>query len=359
MLLPAEKRNKTPPTSISVCLLLGWSFLLTFTVLTLISCGRIAALAQDPAEDDEVIRVSTDLLLFPVRIRDKRGNAVEGLTESDLSLKDKDRAVTGIYFSPGTDRVALVFALDQSGSLREVISQQRDAALALFSRFGDKSSVAVLRFAEAASLVAPFGRDAAAAREAFNFSAGVNRRTAIFDAAARAVTVFDQLLNDQPRVRSERRIVILISDGLDNASRAKANAVVELALEKRVSFYVIHLPLFEPRDGRLAVRRPAKGFRELAERTGGKYFLAADANSALQQNKTMELAPVFQAIEADLRSQYLLGFYISNAARDGRKHRFSLSLVPSGVEYSVGRLGYSREHDFFVNIPATATKLPN
>jgi hypothetical protein len=40
----------------------------------------------------------------------------------------------------------LLFALDQSGSLREVIAQQREAALALFSRFGERSSVAVLRF---------------------------------------------------------------------------------------------------------------------------------------------------------------------------------------------------------------------
>ena len=46
-----------------------------------------------------------------------------------------------------------------------------------------------------------------------------------------------------PRVRSERRIAILISDGLDNASTAKASHVIETALQKQVSFYVIHIPL--------------------------------------------------------------------------------------------------------------------
>jgi hypothetical protein len=49
------------------------------------------------------------------------------------------------------------------------------------------------------------------------------------------------------------------------------------AREKSVSFYVIHLPLFEPRDGRLVVRPAAEGFRGLAEKTGGKYFLATDS----------------------------------------------------------------------------------
>ena len=136
------------------------------------------------------------------------------------------------------------------------------------------------------------------------------------------------MFDDLPRVRAERRIVVLISDGLDNASRTKASAVIEAALNKRVSFYLIHLPLFEPRDGRLAVRSPSKGFRELAQETGGKYFLVGGADDALKPDKNNDLTPVFQAIEEDLRSQYLLGFYINETARDGRRHRFSLSLLP-------------------------------
>ena len=87
-------------------------------------------LAQQTVDEDEVIRVNTDLLLFPVRVRDKKGLAVPGLTEQDLLLKDQDQVTTGLYFSPGADRVALMFALDQSGSLRQIVSQQQEAALA-------------------------------------------------------------------------------------------------------------------------------------------------------------------------------------------------------------------------------------
>lgn len=354
MLVPSETRNKTLPTSDVV-----WQLLLrraAFSLCTLLAIYLLApssGFAQDPTEE-EVIRVSTDLLLFPIRVRDKRGQAVIRLTQADLSLKDKEGVTAGLYFAPGADRVAMVFALDQSGSLREIISQQHDAALALFGRFGDRSSIAVLRFAEAPSVVAPFGRDSAVARAAFSFAAGTNRRTAIFDAAAKALEMFDDL----PRVRAERHIVVLISDGLDNASHTKASAVIDAALDKRVSFYVIHLPLFEPRDGRLAVRSPSKGFRELAQQTGGKYFLVSEADAALKLNRNTDLTPIFQAIEEDLRSQYLLGFYFGETARDGRRHRFSLSLVPKGVEYSVGRFGYSRSHDFYVNLPANRQEIP-
>ena len=301
-----------------------------------------------------MVRVSTDLLLFPVRIKDKKGQAVSGLTDQDLLLKDQDQVTTGVYFSPGADRVALMFALDQSGSLRQIISQQQDAALALFSRFGERSSVAILRFSASSSLVAPFTQDPAMARDAFHFAAARNQQTAIFDAAADAVKAFADL----PRVRSERRIVVLISDGLDTRSRISADSVINSALERHVSFYVIHLPLFEPRDGRLEVRRPSKGFRELAEKTGGKYFLVGDTKSALAP-KPNDLTPIFQAIEEDLKSQYLLGFYISESSRDNRKHVFSVTLKPAGVEYSVGRLGYSRTHKFMINLPPNTTQLPN
>ena len=303
---------------------------------------------QQATSDDEVVKVSTDLLVYPIRVRDRRKPA-SSLSERDLTLKDDDHVTSGLYLYAGADRVSLVFALDESGSLREVISQQREAALALFSRFGERSHVAVLRFAEKPALVALFGRDTATAGEAFRFPARPNQHTAIFDAAAAAVRAFEAL----PRYRSERRIVILISDGLDNASAAKPGTIIKNALEKQISFYVIHLPLFAPSDGRLAVRPPAKGFRDLAEKTGGKYFLVGDARSALslpENRSSNTLTPIFNAIEEDLRSQYLLGFYAGEGSRDGRDHRLKVSL-PAGVEYQVSSYGYSRTHEFVVKMP--------
>jgi len=322
-------------------------------VAVLLVAVQPEAYAQNPQTDDDVVRVTTDLLLFPVRVRYERGQPVAGLTERDLSLRDNDHAINALHFSRGAERIALIFALDQSGSLRSIISQQRNAALALFGHFSQRSRVAVLRFAETPSPVAAFGRDTEAVQAAFEFSVG-NQRTAIFDAAAMAV----ETLNAQPADRTERRIVILISDGLDNASRIKASNVIREAVEKHVSFYVIHLPLFEPREGALAVRKPVKGFRDLAEKTGGKYFLAADPNSALSPAKDIDLRPIFEAIEDDLKSQYLLGFYIAETARDGRRHSFSVSLVPQGIEYSVGGRGYSRKHQFFVNMKPRDTERP-
>ncbi len=302
----------------------------------------VAAQATPQAEDDEVLRVSTNLIVFPARVRDKKGLRPTGLTEGDLRLKDPDRATTSLYFAAGVDRVAMIFALDESGSLRDIINEQKDAALQLYERFGNRSSIAVLHFAETQQIAASFARDSAEARSAFEVSARSNQHTAIFDAAAKAVEMFASL----PRVRSERRIVILISDGLDNLSKTKPGTVIDAAREKSVSFYVIHLPLFAPRDGRLAVRSPAEGFRGLAEKTGGKYFIATD--SPLAPRGKIDLAAIFRAIEDDLRSQYLIGFYVAEKAHDGKPHKLSLS-IPDGLEYQIGDRGYENTHKFVVH----------
>jgi Ca-activated chloride channel homolog len=355
-MLPLAATSKTILTIVDAVILrsCGQAFLGAACMLLAIAAPTHlrAQEPQQPPAADEVVKVSTDLFVIPIRVRDKR-EAATTLTERDLTLKDEDHVTAGLSLYHGADRVALVFALDQSGSLREIVSQQREAALALAGRFGDKSQVAVIRFGEQPSLVVPFGRNISAARDAFSFPARVDQHTAIFDAAA-AVSAFEGL----PQVRSERRIVVLISDGLDNASTVKARSVIEAAMRNHVSFYVIHLPLFEPRDGRLAVRSPAKGFRELAEKTDGKYFLVGDARTALAtgaNKRNIDLTPIFQAIEDDLRSQYLLGFYAGEGARDSRSHRFEIGF-PAGVEYQLYGFKYSRTHEFFHGAPGKPTK---
>jgi Ca-activated chloride channel family protein len=345
-MLPARESRTILSTLSAVCLR-SCAPLMLLLICVLVAQSALPVQAQEtqePRSGDEVLRVNTDLFVFPIRVRDQRPDRTP-LTERDLELKDVDRVTAGLTLYHGADRIALLFALDQSGSLRDIVSEQRETALALAGRFGEKSQVAVLRFAERPSLVVPFGKDLSLAREAFAFPVRTNQHTAIFDAALASVQAFSGL----PPARSERRIIVLISDGLDNASTSKANAAIAAALPNHVSFYVIHLPLFQPRDGRLVVRSPAKGFRDLAEKTGGKYFLVGNAASALAPggyDKNNDLTRVFQAIEDDLRSQYLLGFYAGEGARDGRNHRFTIGF-PAGVEYQIGYSKYKRTQEFF------------
>lgn len=274
-------------------------------------------------EDDEVFRVNTDLITVPVVVTDSRGKRFANLTLQDFLVRDGGRPVKLDYFSTGTERVALLFALDASGSAREHITRQSEAALAMFTRFGGNSRIAVLPFAEQAQFTLPFTTDISSARTAFQLSARRNQRTAIFDAASVAVRAFNVAGADA----RERRIVILSSDGLDTASRTSPNSVINEARLRGVSIYIIHFPLYTPRDNRLVIRRPTKGFRELAEQTGGHYFLLGDARSALNPRASYDLTPVFHAITEDLQSQYVLGYYLNDAARNSNDHHIQVTLA--------------------------------
>ena len=145
---------------------------------------------------------------------------------------------------------------------------------------------------------------------------------------------------------TERRIIILSSDGLDTASVTKATEVIEPARADAISFYVVRFPLFAPRAGHLTPRPAAKGFRELAEKTGGRYFTIGDVRSALDANAQYNLSAVFKSIEEDLASQYLLGFYPEEASRDGRWHHIEVNLTKNARSYRVKTLReeYSLKH---------------
>ena len=276
----------------------------------------------DVAPPDETIRVNTDLVTVPVIITDRRARRVVGLTAADFEVLDEGRGVEISYFAAGAERVALVFLLDASGSTREIIADQREAALALFSRFGKRSRVSVIHFQERPGLSLPFTTDLEAARAAFRFVALPDRRTAIFDAALAAVRAFVA-----PGANtSERRIVVLISDGLDTASRVRPSSVIDEARAHNVTFYVIHTPLFWIHDGRLAPRPTAKGFHDLAQKTGGQLFLVGDAETSPGAQTPHDFWPVFRAIEDDLRAQYVLGYYAGEAERTGRPRRVEVRL---------------------------------
>lgn len=275
--------------------------------------------APTPSEDEEVVSVRTDLVVVPLFVTDNRGRRVNGLTQSDFQVRDNGRPVETSYFAAGAETVALLFLLDASGSTRETITQQRETALALFSHFGARSHVAVMQFRERADLAQDFTRDLRAARKAFQIASLPDRRTAIFDAARDAVRAFAT----KARGATERRIVVLVSDGLDTASTTAHASVVAEANAAGVSFYVVHLPLYTPRDGRLAARKPSKGFRELAEKTGGQFFVVGDARSSLDPRAEHDLGPIFRAIAEDLQSQYVLGYH---AGAEPGPHRVEVRL---------------------------------
>jgi len=294
-----------------------------FVVVSLCVLGIGHSVWAQEIEADDVVKMRTDIVTVPVSVIDSRGRRVVGLQQDDFVVSTEGRPQPVGFFVTGAARVALVFLLDASGSARSYLLDERDAALSLVSRFGPQSEVAVVRFSDTTTVTAHFSKDIRAARAGFDFSARTGRHTAIFDGAMSALQLLSQRRNDP----TERRIVILTSDGLDTTSKVKASYVIARARNENVSFYIIHFPLYSPREGTLKARPVAAGFRNLAEKTGGHYFVATDAASALAGHSQIDLSAIFKTIAEDLAGQYLLGFYPEAAFRDGRPHKIDVRLA--------------------------------
>jgi Ca-activated chloride channel family protein len=324
MSLPSLPAYLQRPRVQSSCV--SFSQLLSVPLSILLFSGfSLVSLSQNgpPAQEVEVVRVRTDLITVPVQVLDAKSKSKSGFSEKDFSLL-VDGVPTKIdYFSNGVERLALMFLLDQSGSVRDIISRQHTAALDIFRHFSTRAEVAVVRFDEQAYLTAPFSYDGTNAEAAFAFSAAPNHHTAIFDSVEASLGFFDKRRRDPV----ERRILVVISDGLDTGSRTSWTQVVAHAQESGATICAIQIGLFTPVDGDLKMRRATKGFREMAERTGGSLLLIGDRTSALVPSVNLNLAGLFAEIERDLQNQVIMGFYPPDSLRDGAKHRITVKLI--------------------------------
>jgi Ca-activated chloride channel homolog len=279
--------------------------------------------AQQPEITDEVIRVETNNVSVPFYVTDKRGRRVHDIAREELTLFEDGQPRKVEDLVSGARQVKLSFVLDASGSSRDFITRERDTALALFQRFGAGSDVTVFHIRETPFQASRITSNMEEAKRAFTFPPSKNVGSAIFDTALAAIRDLSVRSNNE----AHRKILILISDGLDNRSSSRAADVIRAAQESLVSIYVIHFPLYTPAEGYLTQRRTARGFTSLSKETAGLYFLAFDAKAALDLNPAVNLNPIFEAIEQDLSSQYVLSFHPRRYERQLRRS-LELKLAP-------------------------------
>lgn len=296
----------------------------------------ISVATETVAQDDIETGVDTKLVVVPFEATDRNGRRVPDIKLEELVLTDNNQPVHPEFFAAGAQRTAMIFLWDQSESVRDVVTGQQAAALGLLDRFGPGAQVALMRFGVRPQMVVRFTSDREALKAEFARTPAADTRTAIFDAALVAVNAF----LTRPRDLAERRIVILLSDGLDNASSVKARQVIDAARAAAVAIYLIHTPLYTVRDKSIVPRSPSSGFRDLALKTGGQISPTpqgkAAAAAALAGTAAVDLGPMLQAIADDLNGQYLLAYYLTpEAATPGLHHPDVKINSPKGKDLRV------------------------
>ncbi len=199
--------------------------------------------------------------------------------------------------------------IDTSASMKDSLDLVRDAALT-FTRQSilDRDRITLISFESQPHVEVGFTNEVAAVERALE-GLDANGSTALYDSLVYTLTYFDG-------VRGQRTL-LLLSDGKDENSTFDFDAALEVARRSGVTIYAIGLAEMA-RD-----KASRKILRELADETGGRSYFIEDPS---------ELKGIYQAIEEELRSRYLLTYQSTSSKDESQFRAIEVRVAVPGAE---------------------------
>lgn len=311
--------------------------LFLLTPLSLGVAGEVRQAEQQAEETDQVITVDVDLVnvLFTVSADDDR--LIIDLNESDFRVfEDGIEQEISIFEAETELPLTISLIIDVSGSIRDKLRFEQEAAIEFFYTTIEegRDQGMLVTFDSGVDLLQGFTDNPEALSEAVSrIRAGGG--TALYNGIYLSV---NEIIK---QTREGRRVVIVISDGDDNASRVSLTETLELAQRNDVAIYTISTNS----TANFASPEQRRGDRTLetfAEETGGRAFFPF---------KLEELAVNFAEISQELRSQYTLGYVPTNLARDGSYRQIQVETLDDDFEVKHREGYYAPTADFVSRNP--------
>ena len=330
----------------------------------LIVAAQCVAAAQEPQtrEQEEPIRLKSDLVIVSSSVIDPSGRAIKSLKQDDFTVYEDGVKQKIAHFAATEEPFTLLLLLDISGSTRDEIALMKRAARNFLGELRFDDRVGVIVFSREIEMISEFTDPRAQVSTAIDQIAtpsgdeghrfNSNTGTSFYDALYLAV-------EESPLKQAEgRKAIICMSDGVDSTSKMKFGEILPLAEKSGASIYFLELnteqatlqlllkPHSDPNyvnfsqsqiDRYYAERDPEslqrfrpretlspemrtqinaglyqisrQELRTLGERSGGRVY----AVKSLQ-----DLAGVYKQVADDLHSQYSIGYYPSNKEHNGR-----------------------------------------
>ena len=273
--------------------------LLSFIFLIILPCVALSQGAPQPNQAGPyAIRTNADLVVLQATVRDRKGAPVSGLTEENFQVYE-DKVLQHIEsFSHEDIPVTIGLVIDSSGSMRPKHSDVISAALAFVRSSNPEDQMFVVNFNEHVSLGLPanlpFTSNAAQLETALSRSP-LTGMTALYDAIAVG-------LEQLQKGKWDRKALIVVSDGGDNAS--KHNLAQVMSMVNQSSAVIYTMGIFDETDQ----DRNPHVLKQLARASGGEAFFP----QTLQ-----DILPICEQIAHDIRSQYTITYVPTNKKQDG------------------------------------------
>jgi len=307
---------------------------LVLLLVLVVLIADVEARAQTVDQED-VVRVETDVTNLPVTVTDKQHRFVTTLRAEDVRVLEDGVPQTLFTFQRETDRpLAIALLIDVSASQEVTLPDEKAAARSFIENVikSNRDQVAILPFTGSAYLEQGLTRDVLSVYRVLErvevaepAYLGTGRpltgiptgprlaatppegSTAIWDAVA---LTSSNVLSNAPGLR--RRAIILLTDGIDTTSRLALKEAANRALAAETVVYTIGIGNSKLEG---VYHDPLK---EIAERTGGRAFFP---------DKKFDLNAAFAEIERELRTQYLIAYSSTNKKRDGSYRKITIEIT--------------------------------
>lgn len=259
-------------------------------------------------DETDVIKVTSNLIPIPATVVDNKGMAITGLKLEDFELRidGQLKPISDMTKTETSVRLAMLF--DNSGSLDYARDFEKRAAMHFFRRVMRPIDEAAIFSIESESYLAqPLTKDIARLEYVIQSFGKPEGSTSLFDAIIDAAAYL--------RPYSGRRIIVIVSDGIETTSRNDFDATIKQVLADDCQIFIVQTGLYE--GANLRALAAERRMEQISGQTGGAVYIPKN---------TSELELAFEQIAADLAQQYVLSYYSADERRDGRFHAIDLRI---------------------------------
>ena len=260
--------------------------------------GPAASQKTAAQPDDYRLRIDANLVVLHATVLDKNSTPVTDLVQSDFRVFENDAEQKLKVFKREDIPVSVGIVVDNSGSMRDKRRGVNAAALKFVRTSNPKDEVFIVNFNDEAYLDADFTDNIKLLDEGLE-KIDARGGTALYD------TVGMSLRHLTERGTRDKKVLLVITDGEDNASRWSLEQAVKTVQHSNAVIYTVGL-LGD--DGPRSTRRAKRALEAISKASGGAVYFPKNPDEVLS---------IATAISNDIRNQFVLAYTPTNLAYDG------------------------------------------
>jgi len=268
---------------------------------------------QEPAAGSKQggrIALNVDLVVLHTSVLDDRGKFVEGLTQENFRVYEDKVEQKLAIFKREDIPVSMGLVIDNSGSMRDKRPRVNEAALTLVQNSNPQDEAFVVNFNDDfyLDLDKDFTNSIPELKEALE-RIDARGSTALYDAIIGS-------LDHLKKGNKEKKVLLIVTDGEDNTSRNSLEKTIREIQKTDTVIYTIGLLSQESKKSAKTAKR---ALTEIALASGGVAYFPENVE---------DVHSICEQVAHDIRHQYTLAYYPSNAARDGTFRSVHVDVIP-------------------------------